>query len=102
MRIEAKLHRDIDFGWGIFDRISRGGSFLLEQEVVWHDQWAITTLAFHCTNRRLLLITSRVDSVTKASDFRRMPDDLTLQQGLELLLAQDPMRAAVPRSGTTP
>jgi hypothetical protein len=56
----------------------------------------------HYTNRRLLLITSRVDSVTKASDFRRMPDDLTLQQGLELLLAQDPMRAAVPRSGTTP
>ena len=58
--------------------------------------------SLHYTNRRLLLITSRVDSVTKASDFRRMPDDLTLQQGLELLLAQDPMRAAVPRSGTTP
>ena len=102
VRVEAKLRRDVDFGWGIFDHISRGGSFLLEQQVVWHDQWAITTLALHYTNRRLLLITSRVDSVTKASDFRRMPDDLTLQQALELLLNQDPMTAAVPRSGKTP
>jgi len=102
VRVEAKLCRDVDFGWGIFDHISRGGSFWLEQQAVWHDQWAITTLALHYTNRRLLLITSRVDSVTKASDFRRMPEDLTLQQALELLLDQDPMTAAVPRSGKTP
>jgi hypothetical protein len=102
VRVEAKLSRDVDFGWGIFDHISRGGSLLLEQQVVWHDQWATTTLALHYTNRRLLLTTSRVDSVTKASDFRRMPDDLTLQQALELLLDQDPMTAAVPGSGKTP
>jgi hypothetical protein len=69
---------------------------LLEQQVVWHDQWAITTLALHYTNRLLLLITSRVDSVTKVSDFRRMPDDLTSQQALELLLNQDTMTATVP------
>ena len=56
----------------------------------------------HYTNRRLLLITSRVDSVTKASDFRRMPDDLTLQQAFALLLAPDPMTAAVPGSGKRP
>ncbi len=102
VRIEARLHRDIDFGWGIFDHIAGGGSFLLEQEVVWHDQWALTTLGLHFTNRRLLLINSRVDSVTKASDFRRMPDDLTLQQALELLLNQDPMAASVPEFGRTP
>jgi hypothetical protein len=96
VRIEAKLCRNVDFGWGIIDHISRGGSLLLEQQVVWHDQWAITTLALHYTNRLLLLITSRVDSVTKVSDFRRMPDDLTSQQALELLLNQDTMTATVP------
>jgi hypothetical protein len=102
VRIEAKLCRDVDFGWGIFDHISRGGSLSLEQRVVWHNKWAITTLALHYTNRRLLLITTRVDSVTKASDFCRMPDDLTPQQALKLLLDQDPMTAAVPGSGKTP
>jgi hypothetical protein len=102
VRVEARLFRDVDFGWGIFDRISRGGSFSLEQQVVWHDQWAMTALALHFTNRLLLLITSRLDSVTKVSDFRHMPDDLPQQQALELLLDQDPMTAAVPRSGKTP
>jgi hypothetical protein len=102
VRIEARLSRDVDFGWGIFDRISCGGSLLLEQQVVWHDQWAITTLALHYTNRLLLLITSRVDSVTRVSDFRRMPDDLTPRQALGLLLDQDPMTATVPRSRKTP
>jgi hypothetical protein len=102
VRVEARLCRDVDFGWGIFGHISRGGSFLLEQQVVWHDQWAITTLALHYTNRVLLLITRRVDSVTNVSDFRRLPDDLTQQQALELLLDQDPMTAPVPGSGKTP
>jgi hypothetical protein len=102
VRVEAKLSRNVDFGWGIFAHISRGGSLLLEQQVVWHDQWATTTLALHYTNRRLLLIASRIDSVTKASDFRRLPDDLTLQQAFGLLLDQDPMTAVVPGSGKTP
>jgi hypothetical protein len=101
VRVEARLCRDVDFGWGIFGHISRGGGFLLEQQVVWHDQWAITTLALHYTNRLLLLISRRVDSVTNISDFRRLPDDLTQQQALELLLDQDPMTAPVPGSGTT-
>ncbi len=102
VRVKATLTQDVDFGWGIFARISRGGSFLLEQQVVWHDQWELTTLALHYANRRLLLITSRVDSVTKASDFHRMPDDLTLQQAFALLLNEDPMSTAVLESGKTP
>jgi len=102
VRIEGKLCRDIDFGWGIFDHVSRGGSFLLEQQVVCSDRWEITRLALHYTNRRLLLITGRVDSVTKTSDFRRMPDDLTLQQAVGLLLDKDPMTATVPEFGKTP
>ena len=102
VRVKATLTQDVDFGWGIFDRISRGGSFLLEQQVVWHNQWELTTLALHYTNRRLLLMTSRVDSVTKASDFRRLPDDLTLPQAFALLLNEDSMTAVMPESGKTP
>jgi hypothetical protein len=50
----------------------------------------------------LLLITSHLDTVTKVSDFRHMPDDMTQQQALELLLDQDPTTAAVPGYGKTP
>lgn len=102
VRVEAKLRRDIDFGWGIFGRVFRGGIISLEQQIVGHDRWAITTLALRYTNRRLLLIRSHIESETKASDFRRLPDALSLQQALELLLDQDPMTADVPESEKTP
>lgn len=86
VRVEAELFRDVDFGWGIFGRIRRGGSFLLEQQGVGSDRWAITTLAMHYSSRIVLFVNTRTDSVSKASNFRRMSNDLTLQQGLELLL----------------
>jgi hypothetical protein len=43
-------------------------------------------LALHYANRLSLVVTHGVDPVRTASDFRRMPDDLTLRQGLEVLL----------------
>jgi hypothetical protein len=85
-RVEAELFRDVDFGWGIFGRIRRGGSFLLEQQGVGSDRWAITTLSMHYTRRIVLFVNIRTDSVSKESDFQRMSNNLTLQQGLELLL----------------
>jgi hypothetical protein len=85
-RVEAELFRDVDFGWGIFGRIRRGGSFLLEQQGVGSDRWAITTLSMHYTSRIVLFVNTRTDSVSKESHFQRMSNDLTLQQGLELLL----------------
>ena len=86
VRVEAELFRDVDFGWGIFGRIHSGGSFLLEQQGVGSDRWAITTLSMHYTSRIVLFVNIRTDSVSKTSNFHRMSNDLTLQQGLELLL----------------
>lgn len=85
-RVEAELFRDVDFGWGIFGRIRRGGSFLLEQQGVGSDRWAITTLAMHYSSRIVLFVNTRTDTVSKTSNFHRMSNNLTLQQGLELLL----------------
>jgi hypothetical protein len=80
------LFRDVDFGWGVFGRIRSGGSFLLEQQGVGSDRWAITTLAMHYSSRIVLFVNTRTDTVSKTSNFHRMSNDLTLQQGLELLL----------------
>ena len=86
VRVEAELFRDVDFGWGILGRVRRGGTFLLEQQKVGSDRWAISTLGMHYTSRIVLFVNVRTDSVSKASNFHCMSNDLTLQQGLELLL----------------
>jgi len=91
LRVKAALFRDVDFGWGVFCRIRRGGSFLVEQQGVGSDRWAITTLSMHYSSRIGLFVNTRTDSVSKTSNFRRMSNDLTLQQGVELLLNPPPM-----------
>jgi hypothetical protein len=85
VRIDARFFRDVDFGWGIFGRIQRGGNILLEQTHVDGDWWAISTLGFHY-DKRVLLIKTRVDTAMKTYEFRRMPEDMTLQQALDDLL----------------
>jgi hypothetical protein len=86
VRVEAQLVRDVSFGWGILGRLYRGGTFHFEQRNVGSGRWAITTLAMHFTGKVLLFKSIDIDSVRKATDFRRMPDTLTLEQGLALLL----------------
>ena len=88
VRVEATLTRDVTFGWGILGRLNRGGHFLLEQRDVGADRWAIATLKIDFTGRVLLLKSITIDSVTSTTDFRRMPNDLTLEQGLARLLAE--------------
>lgn len=94
VRVDAKLVRDVDFGWGILGRLYRGGSFLLQQQDVGTGRWAITELAVHFTGKLLLFKSLNIDSVSKASDFRRMADNLTLPEGLKLLLEIDQMTGA--------
>jgi hypothetical protein len=91
VRVEAQLVRDVEFGWGILGRLYRGGTFLLEQRDVGSGRWAIAILGMHFTGKILLFKSINVDSVRRATDFRRMPDSLTLEQGLALLLNQTKM-----------
>lgn len=84
--VEARLVRDVEFGWGILGRLYRGGTFHFEQRDVGSGRWAITTLAMHFTGKIFLFKSIDINSVRKATNFRRLPDTLTLEQGLALLL----------------
>jgi hypothetical protein len=88
VRLDARFFRDVDFGWGILGHIERGGRILLEQQHVEEDWWAISMLALHY-NKRLFLVKTHVDTAIKASDFRRLPEDMTLEQALNDLLVPD-------------
>jgi hypothetical protein len=88
VRVDATLIRDVDFGWGILGRLYRGGHFLLEQRDVGAGRWAITILQLDFKGRKLLLKSITIASLSRATDFRRMPDDLTLEQGLARLLTE--------------
>ncbi len=89
VRVDATLFRPVDFGWGILVRLDEGGSFVLEGGKTDSGMWVVKTLQLHFTGKVLLVKGLTIDSAMKTADFRPMPDNLTLTEGLELLRKQD-------------
>jgi hypothetical protein len=88
-RLDAKLFRDVDFGWGILGRLYKGGSFEIEQSEVGGGRWETTNMKLDFSGRELLFKSLRIKDVETLSDFHRVPDNLTLSQGIELLRKVD-------------
>jgi hypothetical protein len=84
-RIEATLFRDVNFGWGILGHLDKGGHFFIEQSKVGPARWDATYMNIQFTGKALLFKTINLHQVEKLSDFRRVPDGLTLTQGIEVL-----------------
>jgi hypothetical protein len=65
----------------------------MEEAPIDTGRWAIKTVTLHFTGKILIFKDLKIDSTITTSGFRRMRDDLTLVQGLELLKRQDQMRS---------
>ena len=84
-RIDGTLFKEVTFGWGIFGRLDKGGSFLVTQADLGDSSWDITEMKLNITGRILLFKSLSMVSDEVISDFRRVPDRLTFAQGVELL-----------------
>lgn len=86
--IDARLFRDVGFGWGILGHLDRGGHFLVQQEQVSGDSWVISHMNLKFTGKILLFKNLTIDSNEVFSDFRRVAPDLTFAQALDMLLKE--------------
>jgi hypothetical protein len=84
-RIEATLFRDVTFGWGILGHLDKGGHFIVEQSKIAPGRWEATDMNIQFTGKALLFKSINLRQIEKLSDFRRVPDGLSLAQGIELL-----------------
>jgi len=85
VRITASLTRSVKFGWGVLGRLEEGGTILVEQRELDSRRWELATLEVHLAGKVLFVKQIRIDTVMRTSQFRRMRDDLTLEEGLEVL-----------------
>jgi hypothetical protein len=88
-KIEATLFRDVNFGWGIFGHLDRGGQFIVEQSNVGDGRWESTDMRLRFTGKILLFKSLNINEHESASNFRPVPDHLTFAQGVELLKKHD-------------
>ncbi len=90
VRLEGRLQRDVDFGWGVLGRLDKGGSILLEQAEVCGDRWRIVHLKMAMSGR-VLFKSRSFDTEEQETQFEPLPVDLSYTQAIQML-----------RSGTNP
>jgi len=88
-RIDGTLFREVGFGWGILGHLDRGGRFVVEQGDVGSGLWETTHMQLAFTGRALFFKSINIQSVEDSSNFRRVPNDLTFAQGVDLLKKRD-------------
>jgi hypothetical protein len=88
-RMEGTLLKDVNFGWGFLGHLDRGGSIILEQTNVAGDNWIMSRISIRLTGKILLFKNISYNQTESSSDFQKVPEDLTFEQGLELLKKQE-------------
>jgi hypothetical protein len=83
--IEGKLVSDVTFGWGLFGRMKKGGTFQVERRQLTTGVWQITESHVHIDGKALLFKTIGEQEDELKSEFRRMPQAETLEQAAERL-----------------
>jgi len=86
VRLEAKLQQDVDFGWGILGRLSKGGWIIIEQAEVGAGVWRVVKFQMKMTGR-LLIRTRTFDTTEVTTQFEPVPGDLGYQQAIAMLRA---------------
>ena len=88
-QIEGQLFEDVNFGWGLLGHLDKGGTFKVHQKEVGPGHWETVLVDLNLHGRAVVFKTIAVKQRQTFSDFRRMPDDLTLTKALEMLQKSD-------------
>ena len=86
-RIEGRVLRPLNFGFGILARVYPGGTIELEQTNTGGDRWVYSHLMEHLTVRAMMVKTMPENSQMTASDFRPLTAPVSFQEAVRMLLA---------------
>lgn len=84
VHLEGHLQRDVDFGWGILGRLSKGGWLVIEQADIENRQWRIVHFQMVMSGR-VLFKTRSFDTVEDQTDFAFIPAGTTYAQAIQML-----------------
>lgn len=88
VEFSGHLTHPVDFGGGLLGHLDQGGTFDVRQQEVGPGIWEMTLLKVNMHGKALFFKTVSVQQDEVHSDFHRLPDTLTLEQGLDMLRKQ--------------
>jgi len=86
--IRGQLVSEVRFGGGLLGHLDKGGTFDVKQEPVSPGYWELTVLNVQMRGKALFFKTISVKQKYFRSEFKRLPDDLTVAQAAEMLKKQ--------------
>lgn len=89
VKLNVHLIADVDFGWGIFGKLYKGGTILVEQKDVGHDHWEQHKLRLNLNGKILMFKSLVIDTKEDESNFAPVPADWTYQDAVRALLSED-------------
>jgi hypothetical protein len=84
-RIEGQLFENVNFGWGLLGHLEKGGTFKVMQQDVGNGHWNTVQLDVNIQGRAVIFKTLNVKEKESLTDFRRVPDDLSMSQAFAML-----------------
>ena len=83
--VAGTLFEDVSFGWGILGRLYKGGAFKVVQRDVGEGHWEVVSEEVNMVGRAVLFKTITRKQSEVFTDFRHMPDSITISQAYEML-----------------
>jgi hypothetical protein len=87
-RIIGHLTHEVKFGEGILGHLDQGGQFEVTQQEVAPGFWELTALNVNMNGKALFFKTISVKQKYTRSDFKRVPNNLSVARGVEILRKQ--------------
>ena len=98
-KIEAKLFRTVEFGWGILGHLDQGGQFVVEQKPVKGGHWEPSHMVLNFTGKVLMFKTLKIRQDETTTDYRPV-ENMGLAQALDFLKKHETEVAQAAQSGS--
>src|SRR5579864_744713 len=96
--IDGTLFEDVNFGWGLLGHLNKGGTFCVRQKDVGDGHWDVVSEEVNMVGRAVIFKTITRKQKQSRTDWRRVPDSITIQQAYQML-ERDP--GSLPHSQDT-
>ncbi|PYX70619.1 MAG: hypothetical protein DMG72_18465 [Acidobacteria bacterium] len=88
VRLRGQLIADVKFAGGLLGHLEKGGHFNVEQTELLPTRWELTVMEVDMKGKALFFKTIAVQEKEHRSDFRTVPDSLTLSEAADMLTKQ--------------
>ena len=92
-KVDGTLVKDVEFGWGIFGRLYKGGRFVIEKTAVTPTHWDTSRELLHFDGKILMFKSLHIDEEETSWDYQPVPP-MSVEQALDFLSRSDNSQAA--------